>query len=100
MQCFFFKFTSASVLLFWKMFLLDISETVQCSVSVLLVKIAFMLDVLQLLRLFVSSSMYLESKLCLLMILYNPYFLITNTLSVLIINLHFLIASWSTAVFE
>jgi hypothetical protein len=67
MHCSFFKFTSASVLLVRKLlvfeFLLGISETFLCSVSALLVKIVLMLDVPQLLKLSVDTSMYLEPKL-------------------------------------
>jgi hypothetical protein len=58
MQSFLLKFTLAlnSVLLFWVTlvfeFLLDISDTFLCSMSVLVVKIVPLLDALQLIMLF------------------------------------------------
>jgi hypothetical protein len=77
MHCFLFKCTLVlnSVLLFWKLlvfeFLLGILETFLRSVSVPQVKIAPLLDALQLLMLFAETLTYLEPNIFSPIIFYN-----------------------------
>jgi hypothetical protein len=58
------------LLLLLLLYLLGTSETLLCSMFVLLVKIV-LLDALQLLKLFAGALMYSEPKLFLLIIFYN-----------------------------
>jgi hypothetical protein len=77
-----FTFTLAvNSVLFWKLlvfkFLLGMSENFVCSVSAVLLTI-ILLDALQLLVLFVGTSVYLKVNLFLLITLYDLYCLIIN----------------------
>jgi hypothetical protein len=86
MQRSLFKFTLVvnSVLVFRELlvyeFLLGVSQTLLCSVSVHQVKFVLLLDALQLIMLFVGMLTYLERKRHLLIIFYTGTFLIIKML--------------------
>jgi hypothetical protein len=85
MQYYLFKLTLDYIfLLFWKLllfeFLLCISENFLCTMSAFPVKIAPLLDVLQLLMFFVPTLTYLVSNMLVLIIFYNVTFLIIKIL--------------------
>jgi hypothetical protein len=92
--------SSNSVLSFWKLLifecLLCIYDIILCSIYAVRVNIVFVVDELQVLILSLWMLANLESKLFLLFIFYNLYFLIVKILNVLkmCVYIFFVPASW------